>query len=451
MTATASLREERLPTVDVGALQREGRLPAWIFNDELLYAAELRSIFARSWVYVGHESELRHPGDYWLRYIGQDPFVFVRDEHGDIRVLFDACRHRGTRICRVEKGNASHFRCPYHGWTYRNTGELIGVPLARQAFRELDKRRWSLSAARVDQVHGLVFASLDRDGPSLRECLGPMSWYLDIFFGLDSRGVTVLGEPHRWTVGCNWKLPAENLAGDDYHTLTLHKSIWEIEGLRLVGTKGHMSGYHVDAGNGHALTIAMPALEDDPEGLEYWGYPKELVKRFDFGSLSEEQRQIARRARTMGGTVFPNFSFLSTALTVDPAKSPEPFMTVRTWQPRGPSRTEIWSWLLGWRTASERARQRAYEIGMGTFSPGGILEQDDSEPWQTITETAGSQAVRALDLDFNYAMGLPGTGNAGPVDDWPGPGTAYSPRLDESGQRAFYRRWHEAIYSESCA
>lgn len=436
-----------LPDVDIDAIQREGRVPAWIFNDERLHEQELRSIFARAWTFLGHESELRSPGDYWLRYIANDPYIFVRDEHGEIRVLFDACRHRGTRICRAEKGNASHFRCPYHGWTYRNNGDLIGVPMARQAYRELDKSRWGLvPAARVDAIHGLVFASLDPDAPDLLDYLGPLAWYLDIFFGLDSRGVTVLGEPHRWTVGCNWKLPADNFAGDDYHTLTLHKSIWEIEGLRRVGTQGHMGGYHVDAGGGHSVTLSMPALDEDPGGLEYWGYPEELVAALDFAGLLPEQREIARRARTMGGTIFPNCSFLSTALTLDPSELPVPFMSVRLWQPRGPARTEIWSWLLSWRRASEADRRRAYEVGMGTFSAAGIFEQDDAEPWQTITETSGSLSAETLGIDFNYAMGLPGMGAAGPVDDWPGPGIAYSPRIDESGQRAFYRRWHDAVY-----
>lgn len=434
-------------SVDRDAIVERGEIPAWIFNDEDLHRRELETVFARSWSFIGHTSELRAPGDYLLRYIGPDAFVFVRDEHGEIRVLFDACRHRGTRLCRAEKGNASHFRCPYHGWTYRNTGELIGIPLARQAYAALDKSRWSLrSAARVDECHGLVFATLDPHAPDLRDYLGPMAWYLDIFFGFDSRGVDVLGEPHRWLIDCNWKLPADNFSGDDYHTLSLHKSIWEIEGLRRVGTQGHMNGYHVDAGNGHSASMAMPGITDDPGDLEYLGYPPELVAAFDFAGLSEPQRAIARRLRTMAGTVFPNLSFLSTPLTLDPGQPPMPLMTVRLWQPRGPARTEAWSWLLGWSGTSEAIRRRAYEVGMGTFSAAGIFEQDDSEPWQTITETAGSVAARALELDFNYAMGLPGTGIAEPVGDWPGPGRAYWPRLDESGQRGFYAAWHDAVH-----
>src|SRR5262249_30991857 len=68
-----------------------------------------------------------------------DSFIVVKDERGEVRVLLNMCRHRGMQVCRAELGNASHFRCPYHAWTYRNTGELIGVVVPRRGVR---RRRW---------------------------------------------------------------------------------------------------------------------------------------------------------------------------------------------------------------------------------------------------------------------------------------------------------------------
>ena len=102
----------------------KGLLPLRVFNDRAIYEHELRHIFARSWVFIGHETELPKPGDYALRYIGEDPFIFIRDSAGVIRVLFNACRHRGVQICRASMGNAKEFTCPYHGWSYSNDGKL---------------------------------------------------------------------------------------------------------------------------------------------------------------------------------------------------------------------------------------------------------------------------------------------------------------------------------------
>jgi len=142
-------------------------------SDPDLYERELQEIYGRTWIFVGHETEISEPGDYARRRIGEDQFIFIRDRNGDVNVLFDDCRHRGTQLCRAEEGNASHFRCPFHGWTYSNTGELVGVPDEQTCYNGVDKSELSLKAApKVDSYAGLVFASLDPDAPALEDYLG---------------------------------------------------------------------------------------------------------------------------------------------------------------------------------------------------------------------------------------------------------------------------------------
>ena len=162
-------------------------------------------------VFIGHESEIPVRGDYCLRYIGQRPFIFVRDEQGEIRVLFDGCRHRGALVCRAEKGNASHFRCSYHGWTYKNTGELIGAPRSARPTGTSKRRSGGYSGAQVDSVHGFVFATLDADAPRSTEYLGDFRWYMDVMWGLADNGLEVVGEPQRWVMEANWKQGADEL------------------------------------------------------------------------------------------------------------------------------------------------------------------------------------------------------------------------------------------------
>src|SRR5579862_8994254 len=96
-----------------------GLVPLQIFNHREVYDLELRRIFARSWVFIAHEMEIPNAGDFVRRAIGEDPFICVRDDHGDVRVLLNSCRHRGTTLCRVDAGNTRVFTCPYHGWSYR--------------------------------------------------------------------------------------------------------------------------------------------------------------------------------------------------------------------------------------------------------------------------------------------------------------------------------------------
>ena len=139
-----------------------GRIPAYLFNDPQVYQRELETIFERCWQCVGHASEVPEPGDYVTRYLGPDPVIVVRSEDSQVRVLLNVCRHRGMRICRSDLGNSAHFRCPYHGWTYRNDGQLTGVPYQQLAYGDtLDRTAIQLREARVAEYGGLIFATWD--------------------------------------------------------------------------------------------------------------------------------------------------------------------------------------------------------------------------------------------------------------------------------------------------
>jgi phenylpropionate dioxygenase-like ring-hydroxylating dioxygenase large terminal subunit len=423
----------------------EGLVPARILNDPELYELERERLFARVWTFIGHESEIPSPGDYALRYIGEDAFIFVRDEEGGIRVLFNACRHRGTQVCRAEKGNASHFRCPYHGWVYKNTGDLVGMPSSRETAEGLDRSRWGLlSAPRVDSYRGLVFACLDPDAPSLEDYLGGMKYYLDMLFVLND-DLEVVGEAQRWDMAANWKSGAENFGGDDYHLIYLHRSMFEV-GVIQIPFHANMLGNHIQPGNGHALAVS---IAEDPETLAFWGFPEEITSRYDSTGLSPAQYDIAKRSRVLVSTVFPNFSVLAIPLTGNPhTEKPTTFVMLRLWQPSGPGRMQIWNWMMVPKSASPEFREASFRAGMGTFASSGLFDQDDAEPWQSMARTGGSTFARKTGFKLNYQQGL-SIGTAKPVEDWPGPGVVFDHRYEEGVQRTIYERWLQYMQSDT--
>lgn len=439
---TADVRVEKL-IEDVFESMKNGLLPVAVMNDEAVHGRELERIFARAWVFVGHESEIPSRGDYVQRYIARDPFVLVRGEDGEIRLLFDSCRHRGAMVCRAEKGNASHFRCSYHGWTYKNTGEMTGAPLYKAAYGDaLDKGQWGLFAApHVESLHGFVFASLDPGAPSLEEYLGPMKWYFDLEWGQCRDGWEVIGEPQRWVMDTNWKLGAENFAGDDYHTLFLHRSLLEL-GLLPDPQEGHgegMLGHHIQAGNGHAISHFM--IPPDVPGPRFWNYPPEVTELFTPDNLGPEMYELARHTVGDVGTIFPNTSFLSFPLMQTPKLPPQGLKNVRVWQPRGPAQMEVVNWFLCPKGTPEPFRTTSQRSALGTFGSSGIFDQDDSEPWAAITQTGGTIFARKVGMRTNYQMALRQTGDSKRVDDHPGPGVKYFPALEEGVMRGFWRRW----------
>lgn len=403
----------------------EGQIPAFIFSSPEVYRLEMERIFARCWLFVAHESEIPSPGDYVTRYMGEHPVIVVRDEDGLIRVLLNVCRHHGMRICRADLGNSSHFRCPYHGFTYKNTGDLIGVPFEKEIYGDrLDKREMGLIQARVERYAGLVFATWDQQADPLGTYLGAMTWYLDLLVGRAE--MEVMGPPHRHELGTNWKLPAENAASDAYHTMHTHASISEI-GLTPSPTwaKG---GYHVYAGNGHGVMIGYPT----PTFI----FAEELLPVFQ-RNLTPDQFGVLKQLAHMPGTVFPNLSFLISSVTLKGQFVSHTELLF--WQPTGPDKIEVYSWFLVEREAPAWWKELSRQAYIVTFGPSGMLSQDDTENFVNITRN--SRALMAGTLAFNYEMGL----RKAPAQGFPGPGEVFEGKVNEANARGFYRRWMDLL------
>jgi nitrite reductase/ring-hydroxylating ferredoxin subunit len=416
---------------------KDGIIPAGIFNDKEIYEMEIEQIFARKWILLGHESEIAEPGDYVLRYIGEDPFIVTRDESGQINVLLDACCHRGVRVCQAEQGNTSHFRCPYHGWIYKNNGTLIGMPAQKQAYNGMNKQDWGLIKARWEVFHGFIFGCLSPDTPPLETYLADQKFYLDMLFGLEKGGLEVIGEPQRWVVNANWKLAAENFSGDDYHLIFLHHSASDI-GATPYSMFDNMKGYHIHAGNGHCVSISLERGQDGANNeFPYWNFPKEISDQFDQESLTEKQKEIVRDSKEMLGNIYPNSSFLVMSVVYDRDLPPVPFFSIRQWRPLGPGKIEIWNWMFMYKNTPESFKEASYRAGMTNFSMSGVFEMDDTLTWETATYTAGNYYSKN-NLKLNYQMGMNGMGSAMVDEEWPCPGTAYYPRYGEGNQRYLY-------------
>jgi phenylpropionate dioxygenase-like ring-hydroxylating dioxygenase large terminal subunit len=416
-----------------------GELPAAIFNDQSIFELECQKIFSKAWVYLAHESEVPDPGDYVLRYIVYDPFIVVRDEHGEVQALLNHCRHKGMQVCRSEVGNASHFRCPYHGWTYRNDGALVGVPAQKDAYGDaLDKARLGLHGLRVQSYNGMLFGTMSEDTPPLDEWLGDARWYLDLWTKRSPAGLEVIGPPQRWVVDADWKIVSENFTGDSYHTIMTHRSMVEL-GQAPGDPKYAMYGEQIHIpGKGHGLMLvgAPPGAPLPP----FWGMPDEMLQRAETSYPTRQHYEVARQTRIMLGTIFPNFS------AHNPIRRPHhhyqghvPMLTFRVWNPLGPGRIEIFSWFLVEKDAPEEFKQNSAWSYMRSFGVSGTFEQDDTEIWTLITRNAGTLMGRKTRI--NYQMG-----GALEVDTkWPGPGVAQPATFSDASLRNFYARWLEMM------
>ena len=138
------------------------RVSGRVYTDQEIFRLEMKHIFGRCWIYLGHESEIPNPGDYKTAYIGLRPVIVTRDENGAVHAMLNRCRHRGSVICRAHTGNEKRFQCQYHGWVYGLNGDLLGIAKHKGGYPDdFDKASYGLMAVpRVTVYRGLVFANM---------------------------------------------------------------------------------------------------------------------------------------------------------------------------------------------------------------------------------------------------------------------------------------------------
>ncbi|MFF5991292.1 Rieske 2Fe-2S domain-containing protein [Prauserella flavalba] len=428
---------------------RRGMIPAHIYNDEEVFRLERERLFSRAWVFVGHESEIPQPGDYVVRRVLEDSFIVARGEDHEVRALFNMCLHRGMQVCRAEMGNASHFRCPYHGWSYRNDGRLVGLPFHKEAYGgEAGFRRKGqtlLPAPALDTYNGLIFVSMDPDAPPLREYLGDFAFYLDYYTKQSPSGIELRG-PQRWRIKANWKIGAENFAGDMYHTPQTHTSVVEIGLFREPKAEKRKDGCTYWAGNGGGTTYKLPpgTLE---ERLRYVGYPDVMVERMK-RTWSREQLDVVGRDGFMvsAASAFPNLSFVHNWPRVEDSEDVLPFISIRTWQPVGPDETEVLSWFAVDAEAPEEFKALSYKAYLMCFGSTGMFEQDDVENWVSLTNTAAGSMARRLALNSRMGLLEDDATVVPPLSagQFSGPGEAYV-GYGEYNQRHLLRRWADYL------
>ena len=432
-----------LVDVDRGEISRE------IFIDASIFTRELEYLFARSWLFVGHASQVAAPGQFFSSRMGSDPVLLTRDTQGDVNVLLNSCRHRGMAVCRYDEGRALQFTCPYHGWSYSMDGSLVstpgdlhGVPQQGMAYGDgLDKSSWGLvRAAKVHNYKGLVFACWDPAAPDFDEYVGGFHHWLDnlsdAFDGTEG-GTEVFRGVQKWRIKSNWKFVSENFLGDTYHGATTHASVEQV-GIGPGGRSSRRHGERQDQGGfskGRVKTsfrMGHGASDNLAYEVPYPEFPESDLNAYFSQAWAVRKERLRAQGRLLGGrgpaTMFPNMSFS--------AGFPR---TILVSHPISPTETEVWRWYLVDKGAPDYVRDWLRRYYMRYSGPGGMTEQDDMENWNYATQA--SQGVIARRYPYNYQQGL-GKETPSELDQAV---HSHQPIAGEVNARAFYRRWAEFV------
>ncbi len=439
MVASIDRTVSRLVDFDGGKMNPE------IFCDRDIYEQELEQIFARTWLFVGHTSQIPNLGDFIISRMGEEKVIVTRDRKNQVHVLLNSCRHRGNMVCRYDSGNAFGFQCTFHGWVYDSTGALVTLPKVDGGYDEMPKGDWGLISARVALFQGSIWACWDKDAPDFLDFLGGCEMYLKPPFcdsdGSDD-GAEITGLM-KWRIGMNWKVPMPD--NDSTHGWITHRSIAVAMGRGAGGGQTQQNADPSDLGSsfrstmqvafpeGHTTALRVPSdkdaeshwrdngmYDDWPAIKEYFREKHELRKKNlgKFAYLDE------------GPHVFPNMGWFG--------------RVIRILHPQGPAETEMWSYFLVDKAAPPEVKEGMARYYEHWYGPGGMTQKDDMENWYNLTQASKGHMTRKMNLNMQLRLsddiihgpskfGLPGLW-AHTLSDW--------------NTRMFYKRWGEMMVSD---
>jgi phenylpropionate dioxygenase-like ring-hydroxylating dioxygenase large terminal subunit len=431
-----------------GWQQVDGRL----FDDRAVYERELSLVFGRTWQFVGHESMISRAGDFVSLTMGNDAVVLWRDKETDrARVYLNKCRHRGNKLCLHDRGASNSFTCSFHGWTYNTTGRLMGVPSEREVYRKvLDRDRLGLvEVPRVEAVNGMLFGNWDPEAPSLREYLGEAAGLLERYVDNPRLGgLQFLPQAQKYIMPVNWKLLAENFAGDDYHFKVTHASVLSVmqqnpgaalsHGLQPEKRFSIAANYGSGTAHGFLeLKVGPEAYEEDLAKAEKLGQEAVDWVRHRHQVLSEGSDDQAYGFHT--ANLFPNLALIG----ISSALYASGFLL---WIPRGPHQTEVVEWAAVDRDAPDVVKRRMVQVLKDRQAAAGMVAPDDHENFERIAANARGRVSGNVPFDYSMLADVenlfPDPDDAAYVSRWGqrGLGTLF-PQVSEGNQREFYRTW----------
>ena len=389
--------------------------------DPDVFARERELIFDHSWLYIGHETELRKPNDFRTRTVAGRPLIFARDAAGQVRVWVNSCPHRGAMLCREPQGNTRFMTCFYHGWSFSSAGELVSMP-DDASYGEGFERPGLAAPSHVDSYRGFVFISFDPDIVDLRTYLAGSCEYIDLVADQSEVGMAVLDGTHEYSARTNWKLLVEN-SYDGYHAASTHQRYFQM----VMAARGKLDpsallqSRAIDLGNGHAVAAGAAATS----GL--FGRPlseagaADRAARFAGMRATYGDAWVDRMEGARNLVIFPNLVLIDLVMGV----------VIRRIEPVSAGYLEVSAWHLAPPDESEELHRQRLDNFLTFWGPGGLATPDDVEALETCQRSyAGAKELPWSDISRGMSKPAPSAS-------------------DELQMRIWWRRWNELMTGES--
>lgn len=386
----------------VAALVRDTEVHKDCYIDDEIFDLEMAHLFANTWVYVGHASQVPKVGDFYTTTVGTQPVVMVRHTDQSVHVLYNRCPHKGVQVAPDGCGNTGKFfRCPYHAWTFRTDGKLLSIPLKKgydnTGLEHCEASHGMVPVGAVQVYRDFVFCRLNPEGIGFGEFFGDSLSTLDNMVDRSPDGkLEVAGGVMRYMHHCNWKMLVDNQT-DTCHPMVAHESsagtavkVWNDAppgtpkpmAVELFAPFVSPYEFFENMGirvwdNGHGHTGVSDSIHADYSAVP--GYMEQMVAAY-----GEERAQAILGDVRHNTVYFPNIMVKG------------PIQTLRVFKPIAADKTLVESWTFRLVGAPDLLLERTLMYNRLINAPTSVVGHDDLEMYeraQTALHSRGSQWV----------------------------------------------------------
>ncbi|HEY2254018.1 MAG TPA: aromatic ring-hydroxylating dioxygenase subunit alpha [Variovorax sp.] len=390
------------------ALVQDDRVHRELYLSEELFALEQERLFARSWLYVGHASQVPNAGDFWSLDLAGRPVMMVRQPDGAVRVFYNRCAHKGSRLVSDESGSTGRFfRCPYHSWTYKLDGAPLALPLKAgyegTRLSECESGRGLGEVAQVHVYRDFVFARLATEGPSFADYFGEVLPAIDNMVDRSPEGrLSVGGGVLRNIIHCNWKMYLENI-NDTVHPMSTHESatqaaatLWRGRGpeerkpMAMEQILPFGSGYDFfDKMGGRVFANGHSVLGVNFSIHSNYAQLPDYEAAMSAAHGAERAAEILQRS-PQNSVLFPSLSVKG---------SPQAIRVIR---PLAANRTLIEAWSFRAAGAPDLLFERAMGYNRLVFSPMSVVAHDDVHLFESMQQGLRAEGNEWVSLHRNF-------------------------------------------------
>ena len=204
---------------------REGvALDRAFYMDAAIFETEFTHLISRQWQYVDHIGRIPNKGDFFLFRIAGEELIIVRGDGDTVYAHYNVCRHRGSRVCLEQEGQAKRLTCPYHAWSYQLDGSLAH---ARAMPSDFDPAQFGLKSCQVRLFEGMIFINMaqsDQPVPDFDETVSGLKKWI----GRADLRHTKIVKHETYHSPVNWKIALENYF-ECYHCVTSHPELCKVQ------------------------------------------------------------------------------------------------------------------------------------------------------------------------------------------------------------------------------